>query len=95
MRTTTKVEISLAQDERFERELTTQFKDARAVVSVRTVHWWLSDWGNGLMAEGRYRKRDGNWSQVDARCRIEPGELPIRVHDELLRARGELGPTDA
>lgn len=95
MRTTTEVKISLDQTERFERELTTQFKDARAVVLVRTVHWWRADYGDALMAEGKYRKRDGNWSQVDARCRIELEELPISVRDALLKARGALGYADA
>lgn len=95
MYTTTEVKIGLDATERFERELTTQFKDFRAVVGVRRVHWWFSDYGDGkrydgLIAEGRYRKQNGEWSQVDARCQITLEDLPIRVRDALLKARGAL-----
>jgi hypothetical protein len=92
-------QITVGTDEaRFERELVVQDRFT-ATVDVRVVLWWVSHWNVGtdrastneqLLACGRWKKQDGEWSTVDARSPITESELPPAVLEALLQAKGEL-----
>lgn len=92
------ITVGTDTDGRFERELVVQDRFT-ATVDVRQVLWWVSRWNIGkdtestneyLLACGRWKKRDGEWSTVDARSPITESELPPAILEALLQAKGEL-----
>lgn len=94
MYVTKELSVGLAMGgERFQRELVVQARFT-AMVLVRRVDWAWWDYGQGncdghLLAIGRWIKRDGTYSEIDARSPITEDQLPAEVLAKLKELKGE------
>ena len=82
------------EGERFQLDLVVQQRFT-ATVAVRQVQWVWYDYdigkppGDYLLAIGRWVKRDGSWSNVDARSPVREDQLPPAVLAKLKELKGE------
>lgn len=93
MYTTAELTVGLPMEgERFYLDLVVQNRFT-ATVLVRQVQWVSYHYEGGnegsyLLAIGRWKKRDGSWSSVDARSELREDQLPPDVLVALKKLRG-------